>query len=134
MSRKNCLLHITTTLTAYLTLSATRKDQYSRAFGHLWKDFVGIQLKDHNSHLVSSSKGNANILSSKYQVFMKEDLESAPAMPQSPYVTLPGTTVKGVHKLLLRLKPGKAHGPDAIPNKILMETADQITPCLTRIF
>ena len=57
-------------------------------------------------------------------------------MPHAPYAAMPGITltVIGVHKLLIRLKPGKAHGPDAIPNKILTETADQIAPCLTRIF
>lgn len=102
------------------------------------KDFVGIpSLKDHNNHLVSSSKGKADILSKQYQtVFTKEDLVNIPVMPQSPYSAMPGitVTVHGVHKLLLRLKPGKAHGPDAIPNKILMETADQIAPCLARIF
>ena len=43
-------------------------------------------------------------------------------------------SVYGIHKLLFKLKPGNAHGPDAIPNKILKEIADQIPLFLARLF
>ena len=42
--------------------------------------------------------------------------------------------MSGIHKLLLRLKPRKAHGHDAIANKILKEIANQITSFLARLF
>ena len=41
---------------------------------------------------------------------------------------------KGVHKLLKRLKPFKATGPDSIPAFILKAAADELTPILARIY
>ena len=58
-------------------------------------------------------------------------------MPQTPYAALLGITVTaiGIHKiLLLKLKLSKAHGPDAIPKKIIIYIADQIALFLARLF
>ena len=95
-----------------LTSSATRKDTLPKRFWtyvkNLRKDFVGIPpLKDHNDCFVSSNKGKANMLSSQYQAaFTKEDLESMPTMPQSPYAAMPGITltVKGVHSAVTQIE------------------------------
>lgn len=43
-------------------------------------------------------------------------------------------TVEGVIKLLRRLNPRKACGPDLLPARILKELADEIAPLLTTIF
>ena len=36
--------------------------------------------------------------------------------------------------MFLKLKPGRAHGPDATHNKFLKEIADQIAPFVARLF
>ena len=63
-------------------------------------------------------------------VFTTEHLGSTPHMVQSPYAKMPGFTVTviGIHKFLLKLNPSKPHGPEANPNNILKEIADQIAP------
>ena len=43
-------------------------------------------------------------------------------------------TVNGVKKLLLKLNPYKATGPDQIKPRILRECANEIVPILTIIF
>ena len=54
----------------------------------------------------------------------------------SPYPTVKHitVTVEGVVKLLRSLKPNEATGPDAIPARILKDTAVEIAPILTVIF
>lgn len=43
-------------------------------------------------------------------------------------------TKEGVVKLLLKLNPSKASGPDLLPARVLKELAIQIAPFLTIIF
>lgn len=43
-------------------------------------------------------------------------------------------TCEGVRKLLLKLNPGKACGPDLLPARVLKELATEISPFLTIIF
>ena len=43
-------------------------------------------------------------------------------------------TEEGVSKLLRKLNPHKASGPDFIPARILKDMADEISPLLTIIF
>ena len=43
-------------------------------------------------------------------------------------------SVEGVTKLLRKVNPNKASGPDSIPARILKELADEIAPLLTTIF
>ena len=43
-------------------------------------------------------------------------------------------SVEGVTKLLQKVNPNKASGPDSIPARILKELADEIAPLLTIIF
>ena len=42
--------------------------------------------------------------------------------------------VTGVEKLLQNLNPGKASGPDSVPNRILKLCAKELAPMLTFIF
>ena len=43
-------------------------------------------------------------------------------------------TCEGVRKLLQKLNPGKACGPDLLPARVLKELASEISPLLTTIF
>ena len=41
---------------------------------------------------------------------------------------------RGVLKLLTQINPHKACGPDALPARVLKETAEQLAPVLTTIY
>jgi len=54
----------------------------------------------------------------------------------NPYPDIEELTVakEGVVKLLSRLVPSKAPGPDGIPNLLLKELASELAPALTSLF
>ena len=94
-------------------------------------------LKNKDGFLKSDSTSKANILNDQFvSVFTKEDTSSLPDKGPSPYPSMPNIKVnwKGVHKLLKRLKPFKATGPDSIPAFILKAAADELAPILARIY
>ena len=43
-------------------------------------------------------------------------------------------TNEGIIKLLQKMNPGKASGPDLLPARILKELAEELSPDLTAIF
>ena len=51
-----------------------------------------------------------------------------------PQMQCPVVNVKGINKLLKKLKPHKACGPDMLRPKVLLELADELTPIITTIF
>ncbi len=57
-------------------------------------------------------------------------------MQGGPYPEIPGLeiTCNGVEKLLRKLVPTKAPGPDCIPNVLLKELAIELLPVLTALF
>ncbi len=57
-----------------------------------------------------------------------------PPKPEFPAIRDIEITVKGTHKLLCKLKPNKAAGPDNISPRVLKELADELAPCLEIIF
>ena len=59
-----------------------------------------------------------------------------PDLGNSPYPSCPEIcfTTNGVEKLLNKLQPHKAAGPDALPPRILKELAHEIAPSLSIIF
>ena len=63
-------------------------------------------------------------------------LVSAPVLPGVSYHSMSDIVVEpyGVEKLLSKVKPSKASGPDEIPCRVLKETAYEIAPILTDIF
>ena len=85
----------------------------------------------------STSKGKAQILNAQYaSVFQDEGKSKPPDLGNSPYPSMPkiDVSIEGVKKLLLRLNPKKAVGPDMVPTHILRDYADDIAPILQSIF
>ena len=69
-------------------------------------------------------------------VFTSEDTTNIPKLPGPPNTEMPKfeITVQGVTKLLEGLNGGKAPGPDELPNLILKNAANEISPFLQIIF
>ena len=65
-------------------------------------------------------------------IFQGEGKSEPPDLGNSPYpsMTKIDVSVEGVKKLLLRLNPKKAVGPDIVPTRILRDYADDIAPIL----
>ena len=118
---------------------------------HAKKDNTGIaKLKDgQKSH--SDSKEKATILNKQFQsVFSRRNPLSLEQLAQAalPRNRQTGTDTQdlyppmqdikinseGVRKLLTRLNPHKAAGPDKIQSKVLKELADPISKSLTIVF
>ena len=62
--------------------------------------------------------------------------EQHPTPEGQPFPAMPeiSVTKEGVFKLLLKLNPNKATGPDLLPARILKDMANEIAPILTAIF
>ena len=79
----------------------------------------------------------ANILNHQYEsVYTREDEGDIPCLDGQPYPSMPDITVtkEGVEKLLKKINPSKACGPDMIPARILRDMAEEISPILTTLF
>ena len=77
------------------------------------------------------------LLNAQYtSVFQDEDEASIPDLGPSPYPSMPTikVTENGVKKLLHKLNPKKAVGPDKVPTRILRDYADEVAPILQTIF
>ncbi len=101
------------------------------------QDNTGISPLKRAGQLVSDSTEQAEILNSQFRsVFTEEDLQNLPSMPGTPHQNAEDIDIQvsGVEKLLQNLKPGKASGPDAIPNRLLICGATELAPMLTAIF
>ena len=101
------------------------------------QDNVGIAPLKDNSVLHSDSKSKARILIKQFQsVFTPEDGSPLPPMEKKSYNSIDNIiiTTEGVTKLLKNINPAKACGPDAIPNIVLKNCAENLAPALTTIF
>ncbi|XP_072042992.1 uncharacterized protein [Amphiura filiformis] len=101
------------------------------------KDSTGIPPLKTDRGLATDSAAKAEALNKQYQsVYTQEDTSSFPDMGPSPYTAMPDInfTTNGIEKLLSKLNPRKACGPDLVPIRILKETAEQIAPILQVIF
>ena len=79
------------------------------------------------------SRRKAKILNNQFcSVFILEDTTNIPKLPGPPNTEMPKyeITVQGVTKLLEGLIGGKAPGPDELPNLILKNAANEISPFL----
>ena len=86
---------------------------------------------------VTTDEGKADLMNSKFEAaFTSEKLDSVPDLGNSPFPSCPeiNFTPNGVEKLLRKLQPHKAAGPDALSPRILKELAHKIAPSLLIIF
>ena len=97
----------------------------------------GVSPLKENGQLHSNSRRKAKILNNQScSVFTSEDTTniSKPPGPLNIEMSKFEITVQGVTKLLEGLKGGKAPEPDELPNLILKNAANEISPFLRIIF
>ena len=101
------------------------------------KDNTGISPLKENGRLFSRAKDKADILGRQYEsVYTHKDVSSIPEPVREPYPPMKELQIsdEGVTKLLRKVNPNKAKGPDSILARILKELADESAPLLTIIF
>ncbi|XP_038064967.1 uncharacterized protein LOC119735343 [Patiria miniata] len=86
----------------------------------------------------TGSKDKANILNDQFcSVFNKdEDPSTMPVLGPSPFPTMDHIQINanGVIKLLKKINPHKATGPDNIPARLLKELANSLGPVLSILY
>ena len=124
----------------------TNNKKFWRHVKHKKQDNQGVAPLKENGLLYSDSTAKANILNKQFtKVFSKKSPLSLsqtckkvlwdtkhdkPDHEMDPFLI----TEEGVKKLLLKLNPNKACGPDKIRPLLLKELAVEITPIVTLIF
>ena len=101
------------------------------------QDNIGVSPLKLGTQLVTDGKEKAEILVKQFQsVFTTDKSDSLPTTTKQVKNTIPklNITSKGVAELLKKVNPGKASGPDNIPNRVLKECAEQLAPSFTCIF
>ena len=95
-------------------------------------------LRGPRGAIYTGSKDKANILNQQFcSVFNKEeDSSSLPDLGSSSFPSIGHieVTTNGVIKLLKKINPHKATGPDNIPARLLKELADSLGPMLTILY
>ena len=100
----------------------------------LRKDNCGVAPLKENGKMHADPKDKANILNRQYEsTFTREDTSNIPQQRGEPCSTMPDiiVTEEGVAKLLRKINPNKACGPDMIPVRIFKELAEEISSSLT---
>ena len=100
------------------------------------RDPAGIAILKSYGKEFTKPKEKADILNEQYgSVFTLED-PVLPQLPDSRYPDIPNIHIdnNGALKLLSRLNPSKANGPDLLPTRVLKEAATEIAPYLSFIF
>lgn len=96
-----------------------------------------MALLTQDGMVYTDSIDKANILN-RYSnsVYTKELLHNIPKMTESNYSDMPEIEIilEGIVNLLQKLKLFKACFPDQIPNRILKEVANEITPALQLLY
>ena len=103
----------------------------------LRKDTSGVAPLQDNERLHPDPKDKADILNRQYgSTWTKENTDDIPTPDVVPYPAISDIKVnkEGVTKLLHKLNPNKASGPDLIPARILKDLAVEIAPFLATIF
>ena len=103
----------------------------------LRKDTIGIAPLKDNGKLHADPKDRADFLNRQFQsTWIIEDKTSIPTPEGTPYPSMQDIKVTnaGVLKLLQKLNPSKASGPDLLSARVLRELAVEISPFLTAIF
>ena len=102
------------------------------------QDNLGISPLLENGIPYSDSRGKAKVLLKQFcSVFTKDKSNSQPCQTNR-YVDEPLVSLEvnpnGVEKLLKKINPNKAQGPDNIQNRVLKECATELTPAVTSLF
>ena len=122
---------------------STATDQYAGIKG-FWryvkatkKECSGVPTLHTEDGIAAADQDKANLLNKQFEdAFTNERLTDIPNLGQSPYPSCPDIafTAPGITKLLQRLKPHKASGPDSLPPRLLRDLAQEIAPVLTILF
>ena len=90
-------------------------------------------MTNKQGEIITDTKGEYQVLNEKYQsVFTKENNQSIPPV-NNPNLNMPAINFRtnGISKLLSKLNPQKANGPDKIPITFLKDYASVIFILLT---
>ena len=101
------------------------------------QDNIGVTALKSEGRLFTDNVSKAEILNRQFKsVFTQEDKSSIPKLPGPPHPPIGNMEIdtRGVEKLLTRLDPNKASGPDNISCRILKELAIELAPALTAIY
>ena len=101
------------------------------------QDTIGVTALKDQGKLHTDNKVKAELLNKQFKsVFTQEDTTSVPKLmgPSFPPILELHIECKGVEKLLTKLNPSKASGPDNVPCRILKELSSELAPILTAIF
>ena len=101
------------------------------------QDEIGIRTLKKDGLIFDTSKDKADILNKQFHsMYTKEDSSniSSKGVSPTPSIGHLKVTTAGVLKLLQRLKPNKASGPDQIHIRLLKSASDEIAPVLCSIF
>ena len=101
------------------------------------KDTSRIAPLKENGRLHAEPKDKTGVINRQYEsIWTKEDRSSIPIPEGQPFPAMPeiSVTKEGVFKLLLKLNPNKATGPDLLSARILKDLTKEIAPILTAIF
>ena len=120
-----------------LSLQENNRNRFWRYIKSRKADNIGVSPIRDEGRLQSHPRKKAELLNRQFKsVFTQEDASNIPepSGPAQPPIEELSIENKGVQKLLERINPSKASGPDAIPNRVLKEAAEEISPILTAIF
>ena len=100
------------------------------------RDSSGISILKSNGKEFTNPKEKADILNNHYNSVFADEKPTLPTLPMSNFPDMPKIEIDicGVVKLLERLNPSKANGPDLIPTCVLKEAAQSVAPYLCLIF
>ena len=98
---------------------------------------IGVSPLKQNGQVISDNQIQAETLNNQFSsVYTKEGDTPLPEMGTSPHPDSPNIsiTLNGVEKLLNKINPHKATGPDEIPTRLLKEASYEIAPIITLLF
>ena len=101
------------------------------------RECVGVPTLHTANEQLSSDNDKARVLNDQFEnAFTSENLDNVPELGESPFSSCPDIvfTTPGIVKLLQKLQPHKATGPDQLPPRVLKDLAEEIAPSVTLIF